>query len=215
METISYKVLSIDGKDAGKIDLDPKIFGTAVKKGMVQDAVVYHLAKIRSGNHSALTKAEVSGGGKKPWKQKGTGNARAGSNTSPLWVGGGVTHGPKPRDYTSRLSKRAKLQALCSVLTDKVKSEKIKIVDDFKLAKGKTSEFVTVMEKLGMTGQKVLLLAKSDKDKTVLAARNIPGVKIASQDSLSAYELLKYNFVLSSKSDITELQERLNKQIAK
>ncbi len=107
MEKISCKILGMDGKEAGSMDLDPKIFGAKIKKSMVYDAVMFKLAKIRAGTHSALTKAEVSGGGKKPHKQKGTGSARAGSNTSPLWVGGGVAPGPKPRDYTNRLSKRA------------------------------------------------------------------------------------------------------------
>ncbi len=212
METISYKILSTDGKEVGKFDLDAGIFGSKIKKSMVHDAVVSHLAKIRSGNHSALTKAEVSGGGKKPWKQKGTGNARAGSNTSPLWVGGGVTHGPKPRDYTNRFSKRAKFQALCAVLTEKATSEKLKIVDEFKVSKGKTSEFISVIKNLGLQGEKVLLIAKSDKEVYSRAARNIPGVKIASQESLSVYELLRAKYILGSKSDITDLQARLSRQ---
>jgi large subunit ribosomal protein L4 len=207
MDKVSCKILGMDGKEVGSLDLDPQVFGAKIKKSMVYDAVVFKLAKIRAGTHSALTKAEVSGGGKKPHKQKGTGSARAGSNTSPLWVGGGVTHGPKPRDYTNRLSKRAKTQALCAVLTDKLKSEKIKIVEDFKTKK--TSEFSKALKKLGIQGEKVLMLSD------VRAARNVAGIKIASQESLSAYELLKYKYILGSKSDFTALQDRITKQIEK
>lgn len=219
MEAINYKILSAEGKEAGQIELDPQVFGTKVNEGLVHDVTVWQLAKRRSGNASALTKAEVSGGGKKPWKQKGTGNARAGSNTSPLWVGGGVTHGPKPRDYTTRVSKRARTQALCSVLTEKRLSDKIKVVDDFNLKSGKTREFVGVLKKLGLLGEKVALLVDSSGNKAAAelvkrAAGNIPGVAVLGLDAVNVYDLLKYKYLLSNKADLNELQGKVIKQIA-
>ena len=218
MEAINYQVLNTAGKKVGDIELDGRIFAAAVKQHMVHDAAVWQLAKRRAGTASALTKAEVRGGGKKPWKQKGTGNARAGSSRSPLWVGGGVTHGPKPRDYTSRLSKRAKLQALCSVLTEKRLSDKIRILDKLALKEGKTKEFKTILENLGLAGERVLLISASDKveaDQLARAARNIPGIAVLSAEGINVYDLLKSKFILSTKADIDGLQEKLNKQISK
>lgn len=209
MEAISYKVTNSDGKEVGKMDLDPQVFAAKVQEHLVFETTIWQRAKRRAGTHSALTKAEVSGGGKKPYKQKGTGNARAGSNTSPLWVGGGVTHGPKPRDYTTRLPKRTRLTALLSVLTAKRAEEKIKIVEEFKLKEGKTREFKTILDKLGLAGEKVAVLSASE----LKAANNIPGVKVLSPQAVNVYDLLKYKYFLSTKNDLAELQERLLKQL--
>lgn len=214
MSSVSYKVLSSDGKEVGTVDLDPKVFNAEVLEYLVHDAVVWQRNKKRAGTHSALTKAEVSGGGKKPWKQKGTGNARAGSNTSPLWVGGGVTHGPKPRDYTTRLSKRARRQALCSVLTDKVRNEGLKIVDSLVVKSGKTRDMVDLLKKLGVAGESITLVQSDNENGAAVerASRNIAGIKPLKVSGVNVYDLLKNKYLVVTKEDILALQGRILKE---
>lgn len=160
---VGLPVINLQGKEVGSVELDASVFAVKLNEPLVHEAVVSQLAKKRAGTHSALTKAEVSGGGKKPWKQKGTGNARAGSNTSPLWVGGGVSHGPKPRDYTTRLPKRTRRQAVCTVLTDKVKQGQLKILESLELSSGKTKDLIKVLTGLKVLGQKVVILLKASE----------------------------------------------------
>lgn len=217
MSGVNYKVLSSDGKEIGSIDLDPKVFDAEVLEYMVHDAVVWQRNKKRAGTHSALTKAEVSGGGKKPWKQKGTGNARAGSNTSPLWVGGGVTHGPKPRDYTTRLSKRARRQALCSVLTFKARNEGLKIIDSLTVKSGKTRDMAKVFKNLGVAGESITLIQSDNENGTNIekVSRNIVGVKPIKVSGINVYDLLKHKYLIATKDDILALQGRILKESGK
>lgn len=229
MSALKQTVIDIHGKDVGSINLDPAIFGAEIDPSLVHTTVVWQRNKKRAGTHSSLTKAEVSGGGKKPWKQKGTGQARAGSNTSPLWVGGGVSHGPKPRDYTTRVSKRTRRQALCSVLSDKVKNGNLKVLESLELGSGKTKDAVKVLKGLKVEGVKIaILVAKASEEKAskskkatkekvsacvsiCRAVRNIPGVTLLSVDAVNVYDLLAHKVLLGTKDSITELQERLKK----
>ncbi len=210
---MNYKVLNMQGKEVGTVDLDPAVFGGEVNETLVHDTVVWQLAKRRSGSHSALTKAEVSGGGKKPWKQKGTGRARAGSNTSPIWVGGGVSHGPKPRSYESRLPKRTRRAALISVLSDKVKNNDLMIVEDLSV-QGKTKEMAQVIKSLGLQDAKGVALvlpdAASEKFGSVArASKNLKGVLSLGVEGLNVYDLLKHKVLLTTKAGVEAIQARV------
>ena len=198
-------VYSTDGKEVEKIDLSDNIFGVEINETLVHKAVVTYLANNRQGTQSALTRAEVSGGGKKPWRQKGTGHARQGSTRSPQWTGGGVVFAPKPRDYSKKMNKRERQIALFSALTSKVQDEKMIVVDEFNLDAPKTSAFVEVLKNL--KAESALVVTKDKNDNVVLSARNIPDVATTISTSINVYDILKYDSLIITKDAAKAIEE--------
>ena len=189
-------VLNMEGKEVGNIELNDAIFGVEVNEHLVHMAVLQQLANNRQGTQKAKTRSEVSGGGRKPWIQKGTGHARQGSTRAPQWTGGGVVFAPTPRDYSFKLNKKEKRIALKSVLTDKVAQNKFIVVDELKLDEIKTKKFVEVMNNLKVEKALVVL---NDMDTNVIAsAANVPTVKTAQTNELNVFDLLKYDTVVVS-----------------
>ncbi|MCX5885554.1 MAG: 50S ribosomal protein L4 [Proteobacteria bacterium] len=189
-----------------EIDLDDKIFGAKVDKNLFHEVVKMQLANRRGGNACTKTRSEVSGGGRKPWRQKGTGRARAGSTRSPLWVGGGVVFGPKPRDYSYSLPKKVRRAALKSALSLKVKEGKLLIVDNLNLEEIKTKAFVSLLKRLAVEGA---LIVDSDNVNLERSARNLHTVKVLRPEGLNVYDILKYEYLLLTKQSAEKIQERL------
>ena len=181
-------VYNIEGKEVDKLELNDNVFGVEINEHLVHLAVVSQLANGRQGTQSAKTRSEVSGGGRKPWRQKGTGHARQGSTRSPQWTGGGVVFAPKPRDYSMKMNKREKQIAIKSALTSKVQDSKLIVVDEFKLDEIKTSKFAQILDNL--KAPKALVVTKDKDEKVVLSARNIPTVKTTMTNSINVYDIL-------------------------
>ena len=198
-------VYNMQGAEVGKMDLNDAIFGVEVNEHLVKMVVTAHLAAERQGTQKAKTRSEVSGGGRKPWKQKGTGHARQGSTRSPQWTGGGVVFAPTPRDYSFKLNKKEKRAALKSVLTSKVAENKFVVVDELKLDEIKTKKFVQVMDNLKVEKALVVL---NDMDTNVIAsAANIPTVKTAQTNELNVFDALKYDKVVVTKAALATIEE--------
>ena len=198
-------VYNIDGKEVGSIELNDAVFGVEVNEHLVHLAVVNQLANKRQGTQSAKTRSEVSGGGRKPWRQKGTGHARQGSTRAPQWTGGGVVFAPTPRDYSFKLNKKEKRAALKSALTSRVAENKIIVLDELKLDEIKTKKFVQVMKNLNVEKALVVL---NEMDKNVIAsAANIPTVKTAQTNELNVFDVLKYDTVVVTKSAVATIEE--------
>ena len=198
-------VYNTDGKEVDKIDLSDNIFGVEINETLVHKAVVTYLANNRQGTQSALTRAEVSGGGKKPWRQKGTGHARQGSTRSPQWTGGGVVFAPKPRDYSKKMNKRERQIALFSALTSKVQDEKMIVVDELSMDAPKTSAFAEVLKNL--KAESALVVTKDKNDNVVLSARNIPDVATTISTSINVYDILKYDSLIITKDAAKAIEE--------
>ena len=198
-------VYNTDGKEVDKIDLSDNIFGVEINETLVHKAVVTYLANNRQGTQSALTRAEVSGGGKKPWRQKGTGHARQGSTRSPQWTGGGVVFAPKPRDYSKKMNKRERQIALFSALTSKVQDEKMIVVDELSMDAPKTSAFAEVLKNL--KAESALVVTKDKNDNVVLSARNIPDVATTISTSINVYDILKYDSLIITKDAAQAIEE--------
>jgi large subunit ribosomal protein L4 len=198
-------VYNMSGQEVGSIELNDAIFGVEVNEHVMHMAVVQFLANKRQGTQSAKTRAEVRGGGRKPWKQKGTGRARQGSIRSPQWVGGGVVFAPKPRDYSFKLNKKVKRLALKSALTTKVVDSKFIVVDELTFSEVKTKDMVKVLDALKV--QKALVVLGSDDKNVILSARNIQGVKTASVNTINPYDLLKYEACVVTKEAIGKIEE--------
>ena len=196
---------NMEGKEVGTIELNDAVFGVAVNEHLVHMAVVWHLANKRQGTQKAKTRSEVSGGGRKPWRQKGTGHARQGSTRSPQWKGGGIVFAPTPRDYTIRLNKKEKRAALRSALTSRVQDNKFIVVDELKFDEIKTKKFQNVMDNLKVS-KALVVLADNDQN-TVLSARNIAGVKTSQVGSINVYDILKYNTVVATKAAVASIEE--------
>jgi len=203
MATVS--VYNTDGKEVEKIDLSDNIFGVEINETLVHRAVVAHLANRRQGTQSALTRSEVRGGGKKPWRQKGTGHARQGSIRAPQWTGGGVVFAPKPRDYAQKMNKREKQIALFSVLTSKVQDEKLIVVDNLDMDTPKTAAFVKVLGNL--KADKALVVTSEKNDNLVLSARNIPDVKTVPTNSINVYDILNHDALVITKDAVKAIEE--------
>ena len=201
----NVSVYNIEGKEVGTIDLSDAVFGVEVNEHLLHMAVVSQLANKRQGTQKAKTRSEVSGGGRKPWRQKGTGHARQGSTRSPQWKGGGVVFAPTPRDYTIRLNKKEKRAALRSALTSRVQDNKFIVVDELKFDEIKTKKFQNVMDNLKVS-KALVVLADNDQN-TVLSARNIAGVKTSQVGSINVYDILKYNTVVASKAAVASIEE--------
>ena len=198
-------VYNTDGKEVEKIDLSDNIFGVEINETLVHKAVVTYLANNRQGTQSALTRAEVSGGGKKPWRQKGTGHARQGSTRSPQWTGGGVVFAPKPRDYSKKMNKRERQIALFSALTSKVQDEKMIVVDELTMDAPKTAAFAEILKNL--KAESALVVTKDKNDNVVLSARNIPDVATTISTSINVYDILKYDSLIITKDAAKAIEE--------
>ena len=198
-----------NGEKIADIDLSDDIFNSDIKEDVVHQVVTAQLAKIRGGNASTKTRSEVRGGGRKPWRQKGTGRARHGSIRSPLWVGGGITFGPKPRSYNKKVNKKMKKLAVKSVLSDKVQNDGIMILDELKMDEVKTKNMVNLLEELGLKDKKVLIVLPGKDEKTYLSARNIPHVKTLVLDGLNTYDLLNNEMILMSEEAVRKIEEVL------
>ena len=194
----NVSVYNTDGKEVGTIELNDAVFGVELNEHLVHLAVVAQLANKRQGTQKAKTRSEVSGGGRKPWRQKGTGHARQGSTRSPQWKGGGVVFAPSPRDYTITLNKKEKRQALRCALSSRVQEQKFIVLESFELSEIKTKK---------MKVQKALVVAPENDKTTVLSARNIAGVKTASPKTINVYDILKYNTVVTSKDVVATIEE--------
>ena len=198
-------VYDINGKEVDTLELNDAIFGVNVNEHLVHLAVVAQLANKRQGTQKAKTRSEVSGGGRKPWKQKGTGHARQGSTRSPQWKGGGVVFAPTPRDYTITLNKKERRLALKSALTSRVNENKFIVVDDFKMDEIKTKKMQQTLNNLKIN--KGLVVVSEGETNTVLSTRNIKGMKTASPKTINVYHILKYNTVIASKAAVNTIEE--------
>ena len=201
----NISVFNIEGKEVGSIELNDAVFGVNVNEHLVHMAVVAQLANKRQGTQKAKTRSEVSGGGRKPWKQKGTGHARQGSTRSPQWKGGGVVFAPTPRDYTINLNKKEKRIALKSALTSRVLENKFIVVDDFAMSEIKTKKMQQTLNNLNV--KKALVVCAENEKNNVLSVRNIYGVKAASPKTINVYDILKYNTVVASKDAVKTIEE--------
>ena len=198
-------VYNMEGQEVGTIELNDSIFAANVNEHLVHMAVVQQLANNRQGTQSAKTRTEVSGGGKKPWRQKGTGHARQGSTRSPQWTGGGVVFAPKPRDYSFKLNKKEKRAALKSVLTSKVNDKKFIVVDELKFDTIKTKNMVAVLKNLNANKALVVL---NEKDDTVIkSANNIPEVQTALTSTINVYDILKHDTMVVTKAAVATIEE--------
>ena len=201
----NVSVYNIEGKEVGSIELNDAVFGVEVNEHLVHMALVNQLANNRQGTQSAKTRSEVSGGGRKPWRQKGTGHARQGSTRSPQWTGGGVVFAPKPRDYSFKMNKKEKRAALCSALSSKVAESQIIVLDEFKLDEIKTKKFVEVMNNL--KASKALVVLEGENKNVVLSGRNIPTVKVTATNEINTYDVLKYETLVVTKAAVEKLEE--------
>ena len=198
-------VYNMEGKEVDSIELNDSIFGVEINEHLVHMAVLQQLANNRQGTQKAKTRSEVRGGGRKPWRQKGTGHARQGSTRSPQWTGGGVVFAPVPRDYSFKLNKKEKRAALKSVLTSKVAENKFVVVDELKLDEIKTKKFVQVMNNLNV--EKALVVLNDMDTKVIASAANIPTVKTAQTNELNVFDALKYDKVVVTKAALATIEE--------
>ena len=198
-------VYNIEGKEVDTIELNDAVFGVEVNEHLVHMAVVNQLANNRQGTQKAKTRSEVSGGGRKPWRQKGTGHARQGSTRSPQWTGGGVVFAPVPRDYSFKMNKKEKRAALKSALTNAVQENKLIVVDEIKFDEIKTKNFQAMLDALKV--EKAFVLLDSNDKNTVLSARNIADIKTAGVNELNVYDVLKYQTVVATKAAVEKIQE--------
>lgn len=201
----NVSVYNIEGKEVGTIDLNDAVFGVEVNEHLVHMAVVNQLANKRQGTQKAKTRSEVSGGGRKPWRQKGTGHARQGSTRSPQWTGGGVVFAPTPRDYSFKMNKKEKRAALKSVLTSRVEEKKFIVVDEIKFDEIKTKNFANVLKNLDVS--KALVVLEDGNTNVEISARNIANVKTAKTNTINVYDILKYNTVIATKAAVANIEE--------
>ena len=204
-----FDVYSTEGQKVGSVKLNAKIFNGKVNKTLMHDAVKMHLANQRLGAASTKNRSEVAGGGKKPWKQKGTGRARAGSIRSPLFKGGGVIFGPRPKDYSYSMPKKAKKGALISAINAKMNNDEILFIEDIKLDNIKTKNFVTIFKKLKMDKKKLLVVVNELDKSTVLSARNIKNICLKAADNFNMYDVLLAERLIITKSSLEKINKRV------
>lgn len=201
----NVKIYNIEGKEVGTLELNDAVFGVEINDHLVHMAVVQQLANKRQGTQSAKTRAEVSGGGKKPWRQKGTGHARQGSTRSPQWKGGGVVFAPKPRDYSFKMNRKEKALAIKSALTSRVNEAKFFVLDDLSFDEIKTKKMKTVFDNLKV--EKALLVLDKKNDNVQLSARNLPKVRTVLSNSINVYDILKYDTLVLTKDAVAQIEE--------
>ena len=198
-------VYNMEGNEVGTMELNDAVFGVEINEHLVHLAVVRQLANNRQGTKKAKTRSEVSGGGRKPWRQKGTGHARQGSIRAPQWTGGGVVFAPVPRDYEVKMNKKERRAALKSALTSKVQENKLVVVDSLALAEAKTKEMQKVLTNL--KADKALVVTADDDQKVVLSARNIADVQTATVNTINVYDVMKHNTVVVTKDAVASIEE--------
>ena len=202
----NVNVLNMNGQQVGEVELVDSIFAVDVKENLVHSAVLLYLANRRQGTQSTKTRAEVRGGGRKPWRQKGTGRARQGSIRSPQWTGGGVVFAPKPRDYSFKMNRTEKRLALKSALTSRVLENKLIVLDELNLTEVKTKAMKNVVSALNL--RKALFITDGEASMNVmLSARNIPNVKTAAVNNMNVYDILKYDTVVITKEALAKIEE--------
>jgi len=201
----NVSVYNMEGKEVGKLDLNDVVWSTEVNEHLMHMAVVSQLANKRQGTQSAKTRSEVSGGGRKPWRQKGTGHARQGSIRAAQWVGGGMIFAPKPRDYSFKMNRKEKQAAICSALTTKVAEEKLIVVDSLDLKEVKTKEMAKVLGNL--KAEKALVVMADKNDNVILSARNIAGVRTSLTNTINVYDILKYDKLVVTKDAVAKIEE--------
>ena len=200
-------VLDINGKVVEQMEISEDLFAAQVNEHCVYEVVKNHLANKRQGTQSAKTRAEVRGGGRKPWRQKGTGRARQGSTRSPQWIGGGVVFAPKPRDYSYKINKKIKRVALKSVLTDKVNNNKLVVLNELNMNEAKTKAFANVMNNLKLTGVKTLFVTKENDVNVVRSGRNIKGVDVTFTNLINTYDVINHEVLVMTKDAVVKSQE--------
>ncbi len=201
----NVKVYNMAGNEVGSIELSDKVFGVNVNQHLMHMAVVSQLANKRPGTQSAKTRAEVRGGGRKPWKQKGTGHARQGSTRAPQWKGGGVVFAPKPRDYSFKMNKKEKTFAVKSALTSRVMEDKIYVLDSLTLDEIKTKKMAEVLNNLKVN--KALVVLSEKDEKVILSARNIPDVRTSLFNTINVYDIVKYDSLVITKDAVAKIEE--------
>ena len=204
---MNTKLYNQDGQEIGTIELNPAVFGIEPHQTVVHQYIVNYLARQRQGNANTKERSDVSGGGRKPWRQKGTGRARAGTTRSPLWRGGGTTFGPHPRSYGSPFPRRMKRLAIRSIFSDKAAAERIKVVDQITLDEYKTKAVVTVLSKLDLAGKKCLLLDEGRHEKLVVSCRNLPLITYCQAAVTNGFDVLNADVVLFTKAGLEKVQE--------
>ncbi len=202
----NVSVYNMEGKEVGSIELNDAIFGVDVNEHLVHMAVVQQLANRRQGTQKAKTRSEVSGGGRKPWRQKGTGHARQGSTRAPQWTGGGVVFAPAPRDYSFKMNQKEKRAALKSALTDKVQTGKLIVLEDLKMDEFKTKKFAEVMNNLKATRKALVVVADND-EKVVKSASNLPEVKTALTNTINVYDIVNAHTLVLTKDAVAKIEE--------
>ena len=198
-------VYNMEGKEVGKLDLNDAVFGVEVNEHLVHMAVLQQLANNRQGTQKAKTRSEVRGGGRKPWRRKGTGHARQGSTRAPQWTGGGVVFAPVPRDYSFKINKKEKRAALKSALSSRVQENKLIVVDELKLDEIKTKKLAEVLKNLNV--EKALVVINDNDQNIVMSARNIPTVKVAQTNTINVFDILKYSNVVVTKAAVATIEE--------
>ena len=201
----NVSVYNMEGNVVGSLELNDRVFAAPVNEHLVHMAVVSQLANKRQGTQSAKTRSEVSGGGKKPWRQKGTGHARQGSTRAPQWTGGGVVFAPKPRDYSFKMNKKEKAAAIRSALTSRVNENKFYVLDELKLDEAKTKKMVAVLNNLKVN--KALVVTADKDDSVVRSSRNIPTVRAAFTSTINVYDIMKYDTIVITKDAVAKLEE--------
>ena len=198
-------VYNMEGKEVGTLELNDAMFGVEVNEHLVHRAVVSQLANNRQGTQKAKTRSEVSGGGKKPWRQKGTGHARQGSTRAPQWTGGGVVFAPTPRDYSFKMNRKEKRLALKSALTSRVQENKLVVLDELKLNEIKTKNMKAVLDNLKVSG--ALIVLNENDQNVVMSAKNLEGVKTVLTNTINVFDILKYKTVVVTKAAVAEIEE--------
>lgn len=206
---MNVKVYNQDGKEVGEVALKPEVFEVEPNEAVVHQYVVNYLARQRQGNAATRTRRDVSGGGRKPWRQKGTGRARAGTIRSPLWRGGGTVFGPSPRMYGTRMPKRMKKLAIRSIFSDKAASERIKVLDQIQLDEIKTKAFVRILENIAVKDRKCLILDEGRNENLQLSCRNVPEVKYCRASLANGYDVLNADVVVFTKAGLEKVGEVL------
>ena len=202
----NVSVFNMEGSEVGKMDLNDKVFAVEVNEHLMHMAVVLQLANKRQGTQKAKTRSEVSGGGRKPWRQKGTGHARQGSIRAPQWTGGGVVFAPTPRDYSFKMNKKEKAGAIKSALTSRVNENKFFVLDSLKFDEIKTKKMVNVLDALKVN-KALVILDGEDNDNVALSARNIAGVRTVPVNAINVYDILKYETVIITKNAVSKIEE--------
>ena len=209
MESIELQIINSSGSNVGKKQVASHVFDESVPASLLHQVVRWQRACWRAGTHAAKTRKEVSGGGAKPWKQKGTGRARAGSNTSPVWVGGGVAHGPKPRKYDFKINKRDRKKALAGAIASRKNDGHLVVLDSFGLSEVKTQKAVEILKSIGLNNTKVLIVLPEYNDAVFKSLRNVPSVKVIDAKAINVYDILAHEYLLVIADAFSSIEDKI------